>query len=1690
MKSARLFSAIRIIRPWMPKGNLFSTLAIVLTMFCLLYAPVLAGNPSSPDTSLRIEPLSAYNLVVDSNVLTPASYGPKAATLAAKFCNDGATDLTEVVAYIGSYNGGVSATPGIYPTRSTSDFGWDGLHPDLTAARGGAGSYSLTHEGGSSGTADASRYIGTITAGQCKVQYWIISYPTKSINGNRSVAGAVGPEDDLFLYYDFWVTGKKGGSTLNADARRAVTLRNEISASANKIWPNTTSKVPDSYINIIAATLGWDTLEPGGGDGAPGTTFRTQGIWYDLGNVGAGFDNNGDLTPDRNAWMQPVGDPAAFDAGCFRLVRTYGILVIKRSSGDMLVPFEDQLYFTNVPGDNTGVVGLVYYEYVSLDGVCTGTLTPYQEVASGYDNEKFNGDYGFSIPPLVSTTPAVSMSKTVDKLSVASLPDTLTYSIPFTNNGLVSVGQLDYNMPLVIDDSVPVGTQYVAGSASSSNDLPAGVAAYNLLYSTDNGVTWTQTEPIPAGSVTDLQWWLSDALPVGSGGIVRFQVTAPNTLQSATVDNTAHLQFGSGAPFATGTATTLLPGLNTISGFVFEDNGAGSFLANRVKDTGEAGVQSVRVTLYLDRDGDGVGDLQLNQQDTLAGGAFSFTSLPDGKYVVAVDDLDPDLTTTHTGWTNTTDLRLAVDLDWTHLSATGVTASNQNFGFAPALSLTKTLLTASPLEANDVQYRLAVKNNLPGGGAGGACIYTTYGSAIDAANTGTSNSNSWENFANLVTSAGIDYTFSRARLSNATDYVAVTNFSLGSYAGTVQKVEVLLPMQIVGSLGTNDNLDVISIVGGTQDATITSLVGNTLTTGLKVVDITNHRAWTWTDLNGTNLSIRLDAKHTGGQTGDLDVDAIGIRVQSSMNNCESDTTVLSTVPLTDTFDANVYDFVNSRPEKSKLTIGANAHGYANAGLIRWDNVGPLSAGETAYITVTLHTKTFSTASVTTTNYGDVSKAYFASGKPANDASANAGTTTVTGLGSISGYLFSNIAPLAWNAGSGYDGGDYFIPNVTMNLYACQSGGSNTYPGNTSRTCSATQNNSGAWNLVGTTTTGSNGAYRFDGLRSGYYYVEVASGGLPNGYSENLEANVTANGNGGGTISNATGGPFIWASDDTPGDNILSTFNPVGTIGAAAENITAVNFGFSINPLIYGTVWQDMDGLGTRDSGDNGIQASNLVQLINCGAACGDAGDIVLATKATDANGNYFFDGSTAGLVAGGNIYKLMVLDGALPNAGTTIWNETAENDGSIDNSITLSLTAGEIDGSHDFGFHHTSTLSIGDKLYYDWNQNGRQDTNENEGLPDISVTLFEDVDGDGVIDIGIDALIATTSTAADGSYLFGNLPDGNYLVTVDEADPQFPWGAFQTGDPDEAGICTVCDGRGKTTLTTQDVLTLDFGYYPLGTGNVGDTVWKDVNADGNQSGVQEIGLPNITVWLEGDLNGDNFWTRGMTDTTDVNGNYFFDGLPPGSYRVVVDTADTDLPADPYGSLYVASTPTSIAYLLADGETWLNGDFGFRALSSIGDTVYWDANGNGSQDASEPGIGGVQVTLTNASPITLPDGTNVGIGGYVRTTSTNAMGVYTFSGLVPGSYTVSVGAITGSPSQTADPDRDGENCLSTTYPVCRLATVRPPSSSWIRPHSPVPISVISPVVSSATGSGWIAMAMATRIRVNRVSGGSR
>ena len=471
---------------------------------------------------------------------------------------------------------------------------------------------------------------------------------------------------------------------------------------ANKIWPNTTSKVPDEYLDAIEAVLGWSTIPESSGTGA---VAATEGIWYDFGVVNQGFDNNGDLVPDYNAWAQPVGDPTLYDASCFRLLKTYGLLIVKINDGtELLIPFEDQLYFEHLPTNNTGVVGLVFYEYIAVGGPCTVQLSPYQEVASGSDNEKFNADFGSGPGLMSSLEPEISFDKG-GSLSVA-LGGTIDYTLSATNDGADPVGFPALAMPMVFHDTIPAGTTYVADSAAAGNGLPAGMGV-TVLYSTDNKLSWATTQPGDPTTVTDLQWWLDAALSTGETATVTFQVNVPATYPDPTVPNTGGVGFGPGDPSITDDHLTFIAGTLTIGDTVFADDGNTTGIAgNGIQDGDEVGLANINVTLYVDLDGNGIidaDDLAWGTLSTDGTGAYAFNNLPDGNYIAVVERTDPDRPT---GWGMTTVEQFAVTL-------AGSNYLDADFGFGPALVLDKELLGTDPIyEGDEVVYTLDVTNLL------------------------------------------------------------------------------------------------------------------------------------------------------------------------------------------------------------------------------------------------------------------------------------------------------------------------------------------------------------------------------------------------------------------------------------------------------------------------------------------------------------------------------------------------------------------------------------------------------------------------------------------------------------------------------------------------------------------------------------------------------------------------------------------------------------------------------------------------------------------------------------------------------------------------------------------------------------------------------------------------------------------
>lgn len=208
-----------------------------------------------------------------------------------------------------------------------------------------------------------------------------------------------------------------------------------------------------------------------------------------------------------------------------------------------------------------------------------------------------------------------------------------------------------------------------------------------------------------------------------------------------------------------------------------------------------------------------------------------------------------------------------------------------------------------------------------------------------------------------------------------------------------------------------------------------------------------------------------------------------------------------------------------------------------------------------------------------------------------------------------------------------------------------------------------------------------------------------------------------------------------------------------------------------------------------------------------------------------------------------------------------------------------------------------------------------------------------------------------------------------------------------------------------------------FGYIPASVGNI---VFGDIDPTGSTpeqieagNGLQdsgEVGIDGIIVQL---YNATTNTLISETVTAD-GGHYLFTNLPPGEYYIVfinpfpegVWTApnigiDDEIDSDPTSNSAITDprgeAQVTEVFRLESGEVDLSWDAGLVGLSStasatVGDFVWFDLNKNGMQDAGENGFAGVPVRLVNADT-----------GAVVRTTQTNANGLYLFTGVDPGNY---------------------------------------------------------------------------------------
>ncbi|MEP7237313.1 MAG: SdrD B-like domain-containing protein [Ferruginibacter sp.] len=557
------------------------------------------------------------------------------------------------------------------------------------------------------------------------------------------------------------------------------------------------------------------------------------------------------------------------------------------------------------------------------------------------------------------------------------------------------------------------------------------------------------------------------------------------------------------------------------------------------------------------------------------------------------------------------------------------------------------------------------------------------------------------------------------------------------------------------------------------------------------------------------------------------------------------------------------------------------------------------------------------------------------------------------------------------------------------------------------------------NVAGTTVTDAYGFYLFDNLAAGTYQVGFTA---PANYNFTTQTNNTDN-----TVltsgSTAANGSDVNATTGR-------TANIVLTAGENERNIDAgLIFSQPINNSIGDRVWLDTDGGGTQNGTEPGISGVTVTLYAADGVT-------IVATGVTDANGNYIF----TGLPATTNYIVGITLPAGLTytsTSGTTTGNATINSDVSITTGKTALINTGAA-GNQITGIDagviltNNATASLGDKVWIDLpgGTANVQDAGE-PGLAGVTVNLYRDANADGLIN-GAEATTpyATAVTNAFGNYIFNNLPALAVTGTVYQVKFVLPGGYtfvtintgsddFKNSDADVAGLTKLYKiNQGQRNLSVDAGVTQNA---PAGTARFGDRVWFDANSNGVQDAAEpDVAGVTVTLYNSGG-------TAIATTTTNANGYYQFINLAAATYSV----GFSNLPS---GYSFTASTGTTSAnattnsdvnpgtgrtagFAILAGQSLQGLDAGLIAglasgLGSIGNKVWYDLPGGttGIQEAGELGVAGVSVTLLDAGF----DGI-VGNGddGASRTTTTNALGEYIFTGLPAGNYAVQFSNLPGS-----------------------------------------------------------------------------
>jgi uncharacterized repeat protein (TIGR01451 family)/fimbrial isopeptide formation D2 family protein len=479
-------------------------------------------------------------------------------------------------------------------------------------------------------------------------------------------------------------------------------------------------------------------------------------------------------------------------------------------------------------------------------------------------------------------------------------------------------------------------------------------------------------------------------------------------------------------------------------------------------------------------------------------------------------------------------------------------------------------------------------------------------------------------------------------------------------------------------------------------------------------------------------------------------------------------------------------------------------------------------------------------------------------------------------------------------------------------------------------------------VTATVTTQPDGTYTFPGLRPGTYSIAETQ---PLSFLDGKDV---------------SGSPIgSTAVNDTIGGIVLG----------AGVNGANHRFGELTPASLSGNVYNDLNNDGTRQGGEPGVGGATITLT-----GTDDLGTAINTTVQTQPDGTYSFGNLRPGTYTVTETQPAGYLDG-IDTVGSL--------NGTLGADSVSAIPVNPADTGTGYNFGELRASSLSGVVFDDRDNDGVQDPGEN-GIVGVSLLLT------GADDLG-NPVSTTVMTQPDGTYSFAGLRPGTYSIS--EVTPAgYLDGKDTIGTP--GGISS--NDVFSNIVLTQGVDGTANNFAELTPATLSGNIFIDSDNDGVRD-AGETGLGGETVTLTGTDDLGNPVNTSIQ--TQPDGTYSFPGLRPGTYTITETQPIGYLDGkDTVGSLAGTVGPDSVSAIVVNpANTGTNYNFAELRPGTLSGTVFRDDSNDGVQQAGEPALGGVTITLTGTDDL----------GNAINTTlMTQPDGSYSFPGLRPGTYTIS------------------------------------------------------------------------------------